>query len=189
MAGEGEKDRPVVGARCGRRDGHGRAPAGPQHAAEFGEPARRVGEEHQPEAAHHGVEALVGEDHRPAVLDGDRDVWFIAQPRACPLGHGGRDIGRRDVAGRTDGGQNSLGDEPRAGGDVEDVHPRREAGGAQQRRDEVRRHMREGAVVSRRRGVPVGQFLGHRRLLAARSRVVWRRIARTRCPTAARWRT
>src|SRR5260370_2214148 len=77
------------------------------------------------------------------------------------LGHGRREVGRRDGAGRADGGEGRLGGEPSARSYVEDAHTRCKMGGAQQEGHEVRRDVRESTAVLCRRLVPEGQFAGH----------------------------
>jgi len=106
-----------------------------------------VRKEHQPQAAQHRVKALIGEGKRLPVLDCNDGVWGAAKAIARPPDHRARDVGRDDRARQANGGEGSLGCQPRAGGHVEHAHAQPDAGRAQQKGDEVSRHRANEAVV------------------------------------------
>jgi hypothetical protein len=81
------------------------------------------------------------------------------------LGHGRRDVGGGNVPGRTDGGESRFRGEPSARGYVKDTHARCNIGGAQQKRHEVRRDMRESPIVLCCSLILEAEFLRHPRLL------------------------
>ena len=75
-----------------------------------------------PEIAQYGVKTPVRERKRLPVLDRDQNVGCFTETFAGLLGHGGREVGGRDVAGPADDGKGGLGGEPCAGGNVKDTH-------------------------------------------------------------------
>src|SRR6185369_14740773 len=58
----------VVGPLRNGVDGHGGTAAATEHAAELGEAPRRIGEEHEPQAAQDRIETLIGKAEGLAVL-------------------------------------------------------------------------------------------------------------------------
>jgi hypothetical protein len=121
---------------------------------------RGVGEEHQAQAAQQRVEAGLGERQGSAVRNQQREVRPRPEALARLGDHRGRDVGGRDVPGRGDRGEGGLGGEAGAGGDVEDALAGGEACGADQDRDEVRRHPSHQRIIASGRLVAVAQF-GH----------------------------
>jgi hypothetical protein len=96
------------------------------------------------------------EELHAAPLSGKRLLALWNGTLARFLGHGWRDVGGRDVAGRANGGEGRLGGEPSARGYVKATHTRCKMGGAQQEGHEMRRDMRESTVVLCRRVVLEG---------------------------------
>src|SRR5262249_15852640 len=85
------------------------------------------------------------------VLDHNRSIARFAEALARLLGHGGGDIGGRNVTGRADRGERRHRRKPRASSDVKDAHAPCSAGRAQNERHEVSCNVRKGSVVLGRR--------------------------------------
>src|SRR5215472_9487536 len=79
--------------------------------------------------------------------------------------HGRRDVGGDDVALRANSRESCFGRKPSARSYVKDAHTRCDMGGTQQKGHKIGRHMRESAIVFRRRLILEGEFLWHARLL------------------------
>src|SRR5262249_6099911 len=69
-----------------------------------------------------------------------------AEALACLLGHGGGDIGGRNVDSRADRGEGPRGRKPRASSDVKDAHTPCNTGRAPNERHGVSRNMGKGSV-------------------------------------------
>ena len=148
MASDGDVDAGGEGALGRRVDRDGGAPALPQHAAELGEPAPRVGEEHQGQAAEDRVEAPVGQGEGLAILARDGRVRQPAQAFARPVEHRARDVGGDDVTGGSDRLGCDLGGDACTGGDVEHAVARGDPGRLQEARNELPRDAAEALVIS-----------------------------------------
>ena len=100
------------------------------------------------------------ENERACASSTKTDIARFAEALACLLGHGGGDIGGRNVTGRADREEGRLGRKPRASSDVKDAHTPCNAGRAQNERHEVSRNVRKGSVVLGRR-LPLKDELLH----------------------------
>src|SRR5262245_51675570 len=105
------------------------------------------------------VESFLWQRESLCVLDQNASIARFAEALARLLGHGGGDIGSRNVTGRADRREGRLGRKPRASSDVKDAHTPCNAGRAQNERHEVSRNVRKGSVVLVRRLTLKDEFL------------------------------
>ena len=159
IAGDVGVNARIVAVLGHRVDGYRRMAARSKHAMELGERARRIGEEHQRQAAQHRVEARVGEAHRLAVFDSGGDVGGAAEAPARLLDHAGRDVDGGDVPGRPDDTQSGLGNQAGAGGDVEQAMAGGEMACIQHKGHEVPRDARHRLLIAGSGGIGIGQSI------------------------------
>ena len=137
MPGSNDIDATIVGSLRHGQHGHRQMSPWSENSVEFDKTPLRVREEHQPEAAYHGVEGSIGELHGLAIGDADLDIGSGAKPETSLFDHGSRSIGRGDVTVLPHDTQRCLGGEPGSGRDIQHSLPNANPGGAQQKRDKM----------------------------------------------------
>jgi hypothetical protein len=107
-----------------------------------------IGEEHQAQAAQHGLESPIGQLQVLAVLHGKENVRPVAEALSGFVQHRRRDVDRHHGAARSDQIGRRLGGEARPRRDVQHAVTGRDTGQPQQRRDELTRCEAEHLVVA-----------------------------------------